>query len=362
MTQVEAFLQGITGLKLTGDRASDELLPLITATVSFGGSAQQMKVGSSTICGTTGRLVVESNPVKVDTSTNKEDGTTWLLADWKEKMTYQKLPHVTLTLPVKDPSLPKDTLEKTNRDSLVLKEDDDGASQLTSTSSSSPVAVERGQSAVWSNSGEALPEIIELFVRLKIEGQLLPQQIGLAYLVLFGHEQDQGTFTIELPVKEPLTKSSTSTSTLTDALPVQFTERTRLSVKLRVRRNMKLKTNSIQPSLSTVSTESTEFTDESIRMSRSILEREVGPLLQKIKRGEREALDFRRAQKRAIDIEIHPAEHQSPYFCSSSWNWSRFLHALSQAVRQCDTGSTAAAFDDGASIDSSILTRESLDI
>ena len=58
----------------------------------------------------------------------------------------------------------------------------------------------RGASVVWSASGAAMPDIIELHVSL-LTNQASTTTLGTAFLVFFG--SDSGTTVLDLPIKKP---------------------------------------------------------------------------------------------------------------------------------------------------------------
>jgi hypothetical protein len=71
------------------------------------------------------------------------------------------------------------------------------------------IAMARGESAFWSHSGQAMPEILELHIRLRCHdaSQNFDEKCitnntweGVSYLVLFGQEDDQGSHIVDLPV------------------------------------------------------------------------------------------------------------------------------------------------------------------
>lgn len=223
----------------------------VTAQVSFSGSAKDMQVGSSMLCGRTGQLVVESQPSLVGYD---EQGIVHWTRTSKRKPAAQ--PHLTIRLPPNQDPRVNISLSKVNRDSrLVVKKDyetddddcdlnavpslqDESEDSDSTRSNEAPTkdrvggAAEntpddgtvRGGSIIWSASGACMPEIVELHVTLLAEGEgsndddefdsssattriLSSQQQGIAHLVLYGN--DYGTFVLDLPVKKQYMPSST---------------------------------------------------------------------------------------------------------------------------------------------------------
>lgn len=362
---VQVTLKALHGVEIIGNYE-----PLIAA-IGFSGSVR-MQVGSSILCGSTGRVLVESNSVSVDNKNHQ--GTCVLTAEWDDpSVRGEARPHMSLQLAQRCHSAAS-SLANTNRDSIVKQmhstdNDDDSTATTTSHSNStssfareelSPTAT----SAVWLNSEQAMPDIIELTIRLKLVETMEEFDVGVAYLVVFGHENDRGSYVMELPVKRPLTKQASS-----PRLSVNLTDQARMEVKVKVTPSVKDSAKPLSPlslratATSASSSSSSEDVDEEIFFTRSQLEAQIGPLLQKIRENENEAMKFREAQRRAIDIEIPVGgEKKSPVFCGAHWSWHQIVQGLASAVRRCDTGSTAVVLDDDVSVDSTIVTRESLAI
>lgn len=347
--RVEITVKGLTGVALTED--DGEGVPHYTVGVSFSGSSSHMQVMSSTVCGRTGQLMVESLPMTLDRTTPGR-----LKADWEEQSNVEN-PHVSVALPRTD-AHGKAPLTKSNRDSIIIRELDDEEDRYMDITSTKRDGRGGTGSAIWSNSGAALPEIVELSVRIRAESGFEEEQSGTAYFVVMGHEQDKGSYIMELPVKRPFSETPHPSVLLTDEA--------RLRIRVRVTppptESKKVR------SISTTSTASTQSSDESsikraeLPCTRSQLEEQVGPLLQKLQENEQAAYEMREAQRRAIDVEIHEANvYETGMFCSSLWNLRSIVKTLSSAVRRCETGSVVVMASD-SSVDSSIATRESLNI
>jgi hypothetical protein len=248
---VEITLQCLRGIQCRSRQRMS-----VSAQVSFSGSAQDMQVGSSMLCGRTGQLVVESQTSILE-SMDEEGAVYWKRPSPSRTPVVPRQPHLTIRLPqYQDPRLPSIPLSKVNRDSRLVnqtKGDDDwnAVPSLQDESDASSRSVDppgsataekddgtvRGGSIVWSASGAAMPEIVELHVTLLAECEeegegvikdrapdkededediasaaCLPlspqqQQQGICHLVFYGN--DHGTFVLDLPVKK-LNPSSSS--------------------------------------------------------------------------------------------------------------------------------------------------------
>lgn len=201
---VEVSLQSLTGLVYD---SSDEPLPNnITCAVGFAGSASDMQVSSSFLCGNTGNIVVESqSAVAVE---NNDGEPRPLLLEWREKELSQSIrqqAHLTIRLPERDPKIEPIPLSQVNRDCAVVNHDEHPPSLDESETSSSDFETAsnhdlRGPSVVWSASGAAMPDIIELHVSL-LMNQASTATLGTAFLVFYG--SDIGTTVLDLPIKKP---------------------------------------------------------------------------------------------------------------------------------------------------------------
>jgi hypothetical protein len=436
----------------------------IICTVGFSGSSENMQIGSSRLCTETGRLVIESDPWGCSKQSMKRASSTSFR--WTDPR--PNPPHVTVFLDAPPTSRTKQSsqknhsftvpLTKINRGSkLVLRQTSRDSKRKISavpspmSSSSSPASSRRnqhgpdfddgGESLIWGypksdesddddddddDEAASLPEILEISIRVN------EQPVGVAFFVFFGQNNpdDPGTYVLDLPVRKP-SHSSTKSS-----LPV-LTDQTKLRIKVTVTAPppsggiQKNSTNKKQqrenddeddtiPNLSYCSTASSSYSSPNhhrqLLYTRSMLEDQVNPLMQKLRQHEREAMQFRQAQKSAMDVVVsNPNNHSSssnnnsnsivldepmgtnldssnnvndlqrspqppqppqpPFHNSSSafcqgivWNWSQIRQTLEAAVYCGGNGSAAAIrlpkfMGDDASLDgSTIATRESWDI
>jgi len=246
---VEVTLQSLSGLRYNLPSATTTTrVPCVTAAVGFAGSATDMQVSSSFLCGNTGNVVVESQAAALPPDFEDDDQSTCpLLVEWRESerslsrsfssssgSEAPKQPHLTIRLPERDQKLPSVPLSKMNRDCNVVHDKDDDPPSLDESETSSQnsrhqrreqkqldlvetTSEVRGASVVWSNSGAGMPDIIELHVLLIMDNedsqnddyqsqQQTTHQVGIAYLVFFG--SDIGTTVLDLPIKKQTMSAS----------------------------------------------------------------------------------------------------------------------------------------------------------
>lgn len=250
---MEVTLQSLSGLRcnLPIPNSDSKSPPNVTAAVGFAGSASDMQVSSSFLCGNTGNVVVESKPAVLPSDVDNTSETTCpLLVEWRESerslsrsfssttsSQAPAQPHLTIRLPERDHKVPPVPLSKMNRDCNVVKDsnnkkDDPPSLDSSETSSQSQQRPQeqtvdvsehssdvRGGSVVWSASGAAMPDIIELHVSLIMDAkgescskddyrdqQQTTHQVGIAYLVFFG--SDTGTTVLDLPIKKQCMSAS----------------------------------------------------------------------------------------------------------------------------------------------------------
>lgn len=354
--RVEVKVQSLSGiLAACGDSSDNE--KWLTATVAFSGSAHNMQVGSSTLCGETGLLVVESEPVLLSQDRNSGDPIefTWLSVDDQPHLTVTDV----LTSAVKTP------LQKANRDSIIVQTQD-----ILGASSNNPTKLEKSHrsdtsrlstgalqsarstscAAFWS---DATPEILELTVHVG-------DNQGVAFLVFFGHEDDQGTCVMDLPIRRPATSSDSKMNSV-------FSDEARLRVQIKVVVPDKA---CALPPIASCSTGSSASMDRALQQqpqqqqypiafTRSGIEAQMAPLLKKIRRHEQDALDQRHAPKWDIDVQLNQ-ENQLPSssrsFCDL-WNWDQIRETVAACHR-----STYRTRQDNACDSSTIGTRNSWEL
>lgn len=362
-------------------------VPHVTAAVSFSGSANDMQVGSSSLCPRTGILVVQSEPATLvsmpDDADQKGDDSFPLVAHWdvgnnggtggSSATGPAKKPHLTIRLPSRDPKLPSVSLEQMNRDCNVVPRVSPGLQDTDLSSEDGEEGIDgrseaRGPSVVWSASGAGMPEIIELNVSLMVGTESLvadetdrpasptsscsswrtthaPQE-GIAYLVFFGH--DKVSTTMDLPVKR---LPSQKVDDEHEGGPmVTLEDEAMLRIRVDVFPEGKdegLITDSVY--------------------SKSLLNSFVGrkrlePILQQLRRESdqqqrADAMKAAAAQRSRIPTE----EPKSGLgFCAGDVSFFSILKEMSEVVRHCDDGAVYVPSGDSAA--STLDTAASLDI
>jgi hypothetical protein len=346
-TRVEITVQSLTGISVSSDIDENSLLK---ASVSFSGSANNMQVGSSILCPETGLLIVESEPLLMS-HCNKQQ----LEFKWQ---TIDQPPHLTVSA-ICVASAAKTPLQKANRDSTIVKLQDllDGSSStkldesvlsdFSRLTTSLLSARSTNSTAFWS---DAMPDILELNLRVGDDK-------GVAFLVFFGHKDDRGTCLMDLPIRRPANCKMSSC----------FTDEARLRVQVTVVVPAHSALGALPP-ITSCSTGSSASTDHVLEQhplvyTRSFLEQQVASLLQTFQSHEHEAMEQRRTQKRAMDVEvplssdIDDDRYQStPPFCSFL-NWDQ----IREIVTAC-RGSTYGTRRDTGCDSSTIGTRDSMEL
>ena len=391
-TRIEVTIQSLEGVRLNrqfsnGQQQEEDE---VKASVAFTGSATNMEVGSSSVCASTGQLLVESSPLTVSETVDKEKSPL-LTIEWPGfHMPGQAkpLPHLAVQVPYRDPTLPKLPLSKSNRGSRIVKEipildelatnstascstKSDGSMPLVEPEepelSSSPSRLHkpeplvrmRSGSVIWSNSGAAaMPEIVELTVRVQKGCRLCCE--GMAYLVLFAHEDDYGTCWMDLPIQPLGGKKHESSSDLS------FSPAAHLRVKIKVFPETKQPDLTAATVSSSMSSSSSTEIISNIKYSKSLLEAQFAPLLEKIRENQELAEKFLEAQRNAMEIHV-PGDNEAPAGasgCRMKWSWRKVVRTLKHAM-SCHGGSPSGAIGipgSSISVGSSIVTSDSMDL
>jgi hypothetical protein len=351
-------------------------VPQVTATIGFSGSSSDMQVGSSTLCATTGQLVIESEAANIDPEAVQTKRLCSLTTKWREERPSADVncrPHLTIGFPDPDPTAYKIPLASMNRDSRLVQETKATGMDECDTSISTidspiqhPSPPSRGTSAVWSSSGAAaMPEIVELFVSLKAQDASTDGQVwqGIAYLVVFGHEDDRGTSVMELQVKKPPHSDSNGALQPTDIF-LAPQARLRIEVKV-IHKQDKKQSERIRPHHKEVVSSSYE-SHEDVVFSRTVLDAQMEALRRKIQEKEDIALQNLQDQKSTMEVNMPMEEDHldgNNSSCNVLWSWDRIVGTLSSAIRRCDEGTAAvAAVSEESSDCSTIATRHSWDI
>jgi hypothetical protein len=393
---IEVTVQSLHGIVVNSDIPKG-----MTAAVTFTGSCENMQVGSSTLCGLTGQLLIESAPLQCSDDPLPGTASQRVTAHWPENQSESKgRPHLTVHLPTKNPALPKAPLSMSNRGSEIVKklcsqdENDSMSTVSTSPSSSGPSSSDppfvpptpRSASAIWSNSGDAMPEIVELTVRLKsssssasssqsssLSDEQQQHHEGMAYLVMFGHENDHGTYIMDLPVR----KIGADHLQPDNDIDFYLSSEARLRIKLEVVRRGDDKT--LVPSFAMIPTATTTASTDDERIGRSVRISTTSPELEKQMVGQQKKwrgfdsadVNDNNVVRVKEPMEVHVPEvlpydddytdEDATSFCSGLWNWETVFQTLANVVR-CDSSAAAPIPRHSAySVGSTIATRESMD-
>jgi hypothetical protein len=224
-------------------------IPNITAAVAFSGSAHDMQVSSSFLCHKTGNLMVESHQAQLlpTTDCQRKSYSFPMVANWthvhdRDLINEELRPHLSVRVQDSDSRIGRMPLSRMNRDSNIvqssprtpprrnpphqppsLDESDvssnSGDIEPQNSLEETRSEIRGGTSVVWSASGAAMPEIIELHVSLKVDeydvkvwensesGEHESSEwretifnIGTAFLVFFAN--DSGCTVMDLPIKK----------------------------------------------------------------------------------------------------------------------------------------------------------------
>lgn len=357
----------------------------ITAAIAFTSSAKDMEVSSSTLCSTSGRLMVESLPLRsIECDAGSPISASWF--EQEDLSAKKDLPHLTLSLPMSQQSQPI-SLSKSNRDCCIMDDSVDvghclNSSRIANAKLLRPSSVQCGtlkrsvpcpyssslqtHEALWSTSRALLPEIIELAVKVKVVGKEESQNPhGIAFLVIFRH-QETGSFLMDLPVR-------LLNTVLDDQRSVGLTKNARLVVKVELFSQPKepLETTT-KPILSVPAVSSRN--DDQLNLSSAAMEARISCLLDTIGKNEKEVMTFLQAQKRAMEIVVpvksrdtkENALRNNTIVGATSWHWTAFIKNLFSNVDQCGVGATVKAHflcgEDDYSIASTIATQDSFDL
>lgn len=372
----------LTVHSLHGIKVSKEILTSheVSAAVAFAGSATDMEVHSSTLCSTSGRLMVESNPLCL---IDCKDAS--ISASWSEKemsSADENLPHVTLSMPLSQQSQPV-SLSKSNRESIVFKEASNrtnledrcqatGAVDAAESPLSSPQCRAQehnvqgttnnssiqNSDTLWSSSKAVLPEIVELAVKVKVPGQEDSHKPhGIAFLVIYGHEES-GSYIINLPVR--LLNKPGDNQRL-----VGLSEDARLEVRVQLFPQA-MRHAPTKPTLSIQALPS--FHADECRVSPSAVKVRIPSRRVTAEKSEEEIRDFLRAQRRAMDVyvPVKDKDNKDEDFKKTSptdtWKWTSLIENLFWTVDQCGVGAAVKShFQKSSDItaSSTIATQES---
>jgi hypothetical protein len=385
--RMEVNIQSLDGIIL--DEISERpSYPWVTATVTFAGSGN-MTVASSSVCGVTGGLFVESEPVAISSPCARSPR---LSAHWAEekKKSGETQPHLTLHLDGADDKNSPKPLREGNRSAKFIKPDLD-LSQTDSTvteMTSSTCGLEtpmgegllemeeeedcRSRSAVWSNTGAVLPEIIELYVRLRHEQDSAETYWdGVAFLVVYGHEGDRGTHVLELPIRKA-SFDPVHLSRKTSQSPSPLYSRMRLRPEASLTVQVKVVPGRPTPPTPVASSIIVAGPPSPRRaLSQEAMMAELEPVLEMLRKNELLAGQMREARRRAMDVTVPhrsyadglpPPDDDNNSFCTVPFlgEWTSFMNRVVGLVNNCDPSTTVNPKDDLEVDESStIATRDS---
>ena len=352
----------------------------VTAAVAFNSSVKDMEVSSSTLCSTSGRLMVESHPLCL---IDRDNDDSVLSASWFNKdieSARKNLPHASLSLPMSQQSQAI-SLSRSNRDCRVLEEPaDTDTDKPLNTSRNAIVTLPRSPSncfgslrhsvscpynsssqineTLWSTSRALLPDIIELAVKVRVAGADESQH-GIAFLVIFGY-QETGSFLMDLPVR--LLKKP-----VIDQRLVGLTKDARLVVKVELFPQTMKPYETTKPMISVEAVPSPK-TDR-VNLSPTAIEARISCLLNTIEKNEKEVHDFLQAQKHAMEVVVPVKSRdtkeslQRPKMFGSTYSYlTTFIEKQFSKVDQCGMGAAVKyhyPHSDDDSIVSTIATQDS---
>lgn len=386
-TTVEVFIKSLDGIRIdTEGGTSNECpsLPRITAAVSFSGSSPAMTVGSSTVCGLSGQLIVESEPLTMQ-SFDLQSASPRLSAHWKadeEEKSYgstptQCPPHLSMQFTTNLKGQPLKPLEKGNCGAKLVPlsqdlklaytdtTDSTSSTGLTETSEyleDSPAYSQeedcRSRSAVWSDSGVIMPEIIEMNIRLKQEDEISDTiWDGVAFLVVYGHEEDKGVHCLELPIQKASNQQNNcSVSSILGChdwrqrtTRVSLSNEARLTVQIRmVPHSETLVSTALVNSTLSASVDH-PFHGEDTLSIQAAMTVDLESIMEKLQEHERLALQMRENQRRAMSVDVpsfspgtplpRPPPKDDFWDISILGQWMSYFSRFVKTVRRCNSTS-----------------------
>jgi hypothetical protein len=392
---VEVTIKSLDGIvfETSVQDADIHSAPRMTATVAFSSSSPSMKVFTSSICALTGQLLIESEPMELDKVALSENNGVFMSANWRAEVEASatagsELPHLTLTVPVYEAPVSKTPLSPSSHKSAkVLKDTDTSEGDAVETLStvthltSSTISTrkdgcaqgsKRGSNVFCSASSSSTPEIVELFVRLKCEGEDTPEHLwqGVAYLVLYGNEYDKGTHTIDLPIRRPSYADETNGGASdTSSSRLQLSSNSHLKVKVSFATEKDASgVSSVDCQSAVVQSRSTDSTADLI-YANSTIDIQLDLLKQKIVENEEIAREHYQNQQRKTELtRLHtvPEQPTNDPFCHALENFAQVYNLLSGVMTGCEVVNNMNVLpelpDSGSSVCSTIATRESLGI
>lgn len=362
-------LEGISSVT-TEQKRSDSP---VTATVSFGGSARNMEVCTSTMCGYTGQPMIESEEILYSCPGTKDNQIVARWGDWEQStdvVARQPLPHLKVVLQKCRPKLPRMSLAMINRDSSVIsrsciddiEETKEPSKAICNSSSVKSPTVEKynDENEVWTHDDglQVLPEIVELTVRLRSRDPERADQIGIAYLLAFGDQEDKDIYVLDLPVKKPPFVYGYQLEEETRPPVMLLLPETRLRVMVRTNRyksNTCTAIKSSVPNLASFSSASSASQDSFVYLKHEA-EQDVGAVMEKFRQQQLSSKKTEGVEKHSLD-DVDSCQDPTP---KTKWSYDHVFHSLKDALQRCNDVGMYGMMRSDTSVDSSIVTRESM--
>eukprot|EP00977_Amphora_coffeiformis_P024097 scaffold15076_cov155-Amphora_coffeaeformis.AAC.1 len=390
--RIEVLVKSLDGICIENESNCRPSLPWVTATVAFSGSASDMEVGSSSVCGITGQLMVQSEPVIISCP-DMMSKSPKLCAQWmEEKRNGTTQPHLTMQFSNVGKDVPTKSLQEGNRGATFVKqglESSRTSSTVSETTASSSLHNDtledpneeedyNSRSGVWSDSGDTMPEIIEMYVRLRHHEDGVETALwdGVAFLVVYGHEDDSGTHLLELPIRKAAAErriGSRVGSTISNDSSSSSRRSSRMRLSGDAKLTVQVKVTPCRPTPSITVASSIVASGSplcpEVVLSQSAIEDQLKPLLEKLRQSEEFAKKLCENQKRAMDVKVpglspdEPLPRPPPSADSSCYvpilsEWMSFFTRLASMTARCEMA------HDGDSVNrdenSTIATRDSI--
>jgi hypothetical protein len=235
--------------------------------------------------------------------------------------------------------------------------------------------MEEEDCAVWADSGAALPEIIELYVRLRHEQDSVESYWdGVAFLVVYGHEGDRGTHTLQLPIrKASFDPAQLSRVTSSQAPPSPLFSRMRLRPEAYLTVQVKVVPGRPTPPTPVASSILVAGPPSPRRLlSQEAMIAELEPVLKTLRQNERWAEQMRR--RRAMDVRVPTMmyagaglpppddDNDNNSFCTVPFlgEWTSFMNRVVGLVNHCDPSTEQKPNQENVDVDecSTIATRD----
>jgi hypothetical protein len=332
-----------------------------TATVAFGGSVKDMEVNSSSFCAYTGQLMIESERIAL-AGRKKADNS--LEAKWGARgkalarlVREETKPHLRIRFK-QNSGMPAMRRSRIDSHSSVVphhsaKERDDEHAVAAVQGLETP----RDSVAVWADDAhQAMPEIVELSIRIRSKNPQYADQVGVAHLVLLGQDSDR---VVDLAVKPSLTIQGYQPNDDTRPPVLRLGHFSRLRVWIRPIQDDNAMIGRLSgasiPFLTRASSSSSSGSKETMESDRFELEPTIEAMWGDMRSHKHQFLNCR--ENRETEFDARPPNVSglgSSFTCGSLEILSQFLEKLRW---RCDDDNFVAS---DQSIDSTIATRDSM--